>query len=438
MAEQSTIRLFETQSHLKLFFGVVEGCETIKEKNRTYYKIVLDQTAFFPEGGGQNGDCGFIASGENQFDDFFETVEDNKSVVTNETVSDETKTKDAEKKSLIPQAKKIKDTVSEVFDTQEKNGIIYHYSTKPFAVGETVTGLLDFDVRFRRMQNHTGEHIVSGIINKYFGFDNVGFHMGSSDVTLDVNGVLTKEEIDFVESEANRAVIENVPVYAQVYSGDELFALEYRSKLDLTENVRIVTVEGFDKCACCAPHVETTGEIGIIKITAFGNYKQGVRIHMLCGYDAILDYEKKLSQTKAVSNLLSVKPDELSEGVSRILEEVKKEKQESNSLKNTIANLLLKNAKAENTACLFTDINDPVFLRYLATGGADIFGKCGVFCLVSENNYRYVCVGKNTDMRSFAKELNSALDGRGGGDTELIQGSVKASEEKIRNFFSGF
>ncbi len=444
-----TERLFETDSHLKLFYAKVLLCEKTEKtyKDKKGYKIVLDKTAFFPEGGGQKGDSGYIASGEKNEDDFF--VFGEKVVETDEaekTEKEENSESNILKQKRFSEIKKVSPDVFAVFDTVEKDGIIYHYCSSPLNVGDVVTGLIDYDLRFRRMQNHTGEHIISGIINKYFGYDNVGFHMGSDDVTLDINGALTKEEIEFVEKTANIAVVENVNVYAEVFSGDALEKLEYRSKLDLKENVRIVTVDGFDKCACCAPHVSKTGEIGIIKITGFMNYKQGMRLHMLCGFDALADYENKLSQTKNVSALLSVKPNELALGVSRLLEENKKEKQESNTLKNKIATLLLEKAEIEKTPCLFTDINDNVFMRYLATGGADIFGIFGVFCIVSENNYRYVCVGKNIenknakrcDMRTFAKELNSALNGRGGGDAELIQGSVKATESEIKAFFSGY
>lgn len=408
-----TERLFETQSNEKIFFAKVVQCDAFVKDEK--YKIVLDRTLFFPEGGGQKGDSGFILVGENTESDFFcelstEGEEETKTVISPDAVR--------------------------VDDTQEKNGLIYHYCSKQLEVGTFVTGLLDYDIRFRRMQNHTGEHIVSGIIHKHFGFDNVGFHMGSEDVTLDINGVLSKEELSFVEAEANKAVIENVDVYAEVFSGDVLDTIDYRSKLDIRENVRIVTVKGYDKCACCAPHVSKTGEIGIIKLTGFLPYKQGVRIHMLCGFDAIDDYENKLVQNKLCSALLSAKPNELFLGIERLLEENKKEKQESNALKNTIATLLLEKAKTEGKNCLFTDINDAVFMRYLATNGSELFGVCGVFCKVSDDNYRYVAVGKDRDMRAFAKDMNSALNGRGGGDSELVQGSVKASLEDIQSFFS--
>lgn len=408
-----TERLFESRSEEKIFLARVVEC--IKEKD--LYKTVLDKTLFFPEGGGQRGDSGFIILGEKSESDFYSEKVLNVDDGEPETIT------------------VINEDAVRVSDTQEKNGVIYHFCSKPFSVGDAVTGLIDYDVRFRRMQNHTGEHIVSGLIHKHFGLDNVGFHMGSEDVTLDVNGVLSKEDLDFIEHEANLAVVSNTPVEAQVFSGDVLDTMDYRSKLDIRENVRIVTISGYDKCACCAPHVSTTGKIGIIKLTGFSPYKSGTRIHMLCGFDALEDYENKLSQNKLSCALLSSKPNQVSMGIERLLEENKKEKQESNSLKNVIASLLLEKAKNENKNYLFSDINDPIFMRYLATGGSEIFGVFGVFGETSENNYRYVAAGVDRDMRAFAKELNSALCGRGGGDSELVQGSVKASAVEIEEFF---
>ena len=400
-----TEALFEKDGKIKLFSAKVVWCE--KEKN--LFKIILDKTAFFPEGGGQKGDVGYILKGEKAENDFY---------ITNDGVT-----------SLCKK-------VINVTDTQEKNGEIIHFCSSPIDEGTTVTGLLNYDVRFRRMQNHTGEHIVSGLIHKHFGYDNVGFHMGSDEVTLDVNGPLSSEQVFFIEKLANFAVAENVPVTAEKFSGDILKTLDYRSKLDLVENVRLVTVEGYDVCACCAPHVSRTGEIGIIKLLGFMNYKQGTRIRMLCGFDALDDYNEKMAQVSASCAMLSSKQGELSENVNRVLEENKKEKQEKNILKNKIADLLLEKAKEEGKNCLFTDINDPVFMRYLATNGSEVFGICGVFCMVSEGSYRYVVVGKNCDMRQFAKGMNASLCGRGGGDTELIQGSVKSPASSIEEFFA--
>ncbi len=434
-----TERLFETDSHLKLFTAKVVSCE----KNKDLYMVSLDRTAFFPEGGGQKGDNGYILKGEKNEEDFFTFSSQNGIEATQDNGKEQNgcceqaeNMADLCKNQPWKYAKTPACCVIYVCDTQEKNGEIYHYCTEALEIGETVTCLLDYETRFRRMQNHTGEHIVSGVIHKYFGFDNVGFHMGSEDVTLDINGVITKEELLFIENMANRAVAENVPVYAEVFSGDELLNLDYRSKLDITENVRIVTVDGFDKCACCAPHVSKTGEIGIIKTVGMMNYKQGVRIHMLCGFDALADYEAKQEQLYRACALISAKPNGLVLGVERLLEENKKEKQESNALKNKIAQLMLDSAEKTGNRCLFTDINDPVFLRYLATSGSELFGLCGAFCKVGDSNYRYVAVGSNRDMRQFAKEMNSALNGRGGGDSELVQGSVNATDVQIEEFFN--
>ena len=195
----------------------------------------MDQTAFFPEGGGQAGDSGFL-----------EDVE--------------------------------------IFDTHEKQGIVWHYAKAPLDPGAQVLGRIDWDKRFSRMQQHSGEHIVSGLVHARFGYDNVGFHLGEQEVTLDFNGNITKEELVEIELEANKAVFANLPVQISFPSREELAFLEYRSKIEIEGQVRIVTIPGIDVCACCAPHVKLTGEIGLIKLTGVQSHRGGVRVNICLLY----------------------------------------------------------------------------------------------------------------------------------------------------------
>ena len=234
-----TTRLFDADSHLRSFTACVLACT----ENDGKYEVELDATAFFPEGGGQCGDRGTLG-GVN------------------------------------------------VLDTVERGGTILHICAGPLPAGSEVRGEVDAELRFSNMQTHSGEHIVSGIVHRLFGYDNVGFHLDGA-ATLDFSGELTAEDIARVELLANEAVWKNLPVTARYPSPDELAGLEYRSKLDLTENVRIVTIEGVDVCACCAPHVSRTGEIGLIKITDFMRHRGGVRLTMLAGRRAFLDYRAK-------------------------------------------------------------------------------------------------------------------------------------------------
>ena len=231
-----TEKMYELDSYCSEFTATVEECHLYESG----YAVRLSRTAFFPEGGGQAADPGLLCG-------------------------------------------------LDVRDVQIVDGEIWHYLDAPLTVGETVKGALDWETRFFRMRHHTAEHIVCSIAHRWYGFNNVGFHLGSEDVTLDLDGELTREQIDAIEDEANRVVAANVAVTATIPTAEELAQATYRSKKELDGDVRLVTIEGVDCCACCAPHVARTGEIGLIKLLDFIRYKGGVRIHLLCGDAALAD-----------------------------------------------------------------------------------------------------------------------------------------------------
>lgn len=381
---EQTIKLYDADSHLYDFDASVISCE----KTDKGFAVVLDKTAFFPEGGGQPADEGTL----------------NGIAVT---------------------------------DVQIKDGIITHTTAEEIPAGSAVKGAVDSEIRFRRMQNHSGEHIVSGLIHKLFGYNNVGFHMGSEDVTLDLDGVLTREDLDKIEMLANRAVYENVNVRAEYPSPEVLKDLDYRSKLDLTENVRIVTIEGYDVCACCAPHVNKTGEIGIIKLLDFLKYKGGVRIHMLCGFDALEDYNRRYKNVAAISAKLSAKQAEVYEAVERLSAELSAEKQAAGELKRQLVAMKIAALEPTDGNMVLVEKNmDMLNLRNLVNEAVQLCGGiCAAFSGSDENGYNYIIASKNVPLRAEAKAINAALNGRGGGKDEMIQGSAKASEAEIRAYF---
>src|SRR5699024_8742548 len=227
------------------------------------YQAVLTRTAFFPEGGGQSADTGFLYTKEGE---------------------------------------EIR-----VTDVHEKDGVVYHHISQPVQEGTEVRGKLDFQERFSKMQQHTGEHILSGLVNRHFGYRNVGFHLGTQEVTMDYNGVLTEEDLRQIEYEANEAVAENIPVKVLYPSKEELKNIIYRSKIEIEGQIRIVQIPGYDSCACCAPHVKETGSVGLIKIVGAVHYKCGMRVSILCGFRALEDYRMKERNVAEISNLLSAK-----------------------------------------------------------------------------------------------------------------------------------
>ena len=358
-----------------------------KRKDGARYAVILDQTVFFPEGGGQTADTGNLGK-------------------------------------------------ARVLDVQETDGEIVHLTDFPLEEGETVTASLNWEERFRKMQDHTGEHLVSGIVHSQFGYDNVGFHLGTDGVTVDFSGPLTDSELRFVEYIANRVVGMNVPVTVSYPTPEECAAMEYRSKLDLTENIRIVTIEGWDVCACCAPHVAATGAVGGIKILSSENWKGGVRVHMLCGMDALDDYQKRFVNTVRISNLLSCKQLECADAVERLLKNTAAEREETGKLRRAV--LDMKIAALQKTAgnlVIFDDLLDNNSLRNLVNAGVALAeGVCAAFQGSDAEGYRYIVGSKNVKLRAWSKEFNAAVNGKGGGSDEMIQGTAKASAEEIRRY----
>jgi alanyl-tRNA synthetase len=406
-----TIRLFDQNSHLYTFEATVLSAEAGKTPDTL--SVVLDATAFFPEGGGQYPDRGTLGG----------------CPVT-----------DVQEKSGIA-AGMITHTVS-----------IAHLGGEPhpFAVGATVTGELDVSTRFLRMQNHTGEHIVSGIVHRLYGYRNVGFHLGdrgdTPDVTLDFDGVLTREQLNAIEDEANAIVAACLPVTAYYPAPEELSAMTYRAKLDLTEGVRIVRIgteeDVKDTCACCAPHVDNTGEIGLIKLLDFIHYKGGVRIHMLCGAWALADYRRRYTAVASMAAAMSVKQEEVTVGFERLQAEIENKKQIISTLRGKLeAHTVAAITPTEGSLCLFDEGLEALEMRRLLNAATEKCGRlCGVFSGNDTEGYRYV-IGRgdaSIDLKQRIKEINAALSARGGGSSEMLQGSCTATRAVIEAFFEGY
>lgn len=380
-----TKKLYYENNYQKEFTATVKDCETIIDA----YRICLDQTAFFPEGGGQAGDIGYL---------------DN----------------------------------CQVFDTQEKDDLIWHYTKSPIAPGTIVTGRIDWSKRFDRMQQHTGEHIVSGLIHKHFHYNNVGFHLGETEVTLDFDGPITKEELKQIEQEANRAVWDNLPIEIAYPSKEELKTLDYRSKIEIQGQVRIVTIPGIDVCACCAPHVARTGEIGLIKLANVQSHRGGVRIHLLAGMRALADYEEKEHNIKAISVLLSAKEEDTSKAVERL-------KQENFNLIGKIL-LLQKTLIEQKAATVPEGTKDIIFFEKNPDNNTArefvnlLTKRCtGIACVFTGSDasgYRYILGSSQEDVRPLCKKLNEAFHGKGGGKPEMVQGSLTGTQEAIKALLS--
>ncbi len=377
----TTIRLYEQDAYIKEFEATVLSCEECKNG----YAVVLDRTAFFPEGGGQPADVGTI------------------------------------------------DGVK-VTDVQIKNDVITHIVDAPLTVGATVTGKLLWELRFVRMQNHTGEHIVAGLIHSMFGYDNVGFHMSELTVTLDVSGPLDGLQIFEIENAANMAIYENRTVTAWFPSAEQLPSLDYRSKLDLTENVRLITIDGVDVCACCAPHVARTGEIGVIKVVDHIAYKGGTRITLVSGGWAFSHFCVLHSMDRTIRQMLSAPFGETMDYVKRDQETIAALRYQVKQLQTRLAKAQIEVTPCEKAVCAFTCDADFEAMRACAES-IEHDGQPLALFSVNEEGVAYIVAQEGGDVRETVKALNAAFSGKGGGKPTWAQGKLTATKEELLKFF---
>ncbi len=382
-----TERLFDTDSYLWEFDARVLSCTATDGG----FAVVTDATAFSPEGGGQASDLGTLGG-------------------------------------------------AEVRDVRTAEGIITHFTDRPLAVGATVHGSLDAARRLRHMQNHSGEHIVTGIFHNEYGMNNVGFHLGHEDVTLDLDGTVDQAALRRAEYEANRIVAENRHVRAWYPTPKEREALSYRSKKEIDGAVRLVEIENHDICACCAPHVRQTGEIGGIKLISAVRYKGGTRIHMKCGFDAIDEANVQYDRVCEISRLLSLPGERIAQGVKKLSDDLAAAKRQIAVLRRErleqTANGI---GMDEKNACLFLSDADMGELRMLAeTVARKTGGRCAVFSGSDTDGYGFVLCDMNGDFDTVAAELRRDLGASGGGKAPFLQGRLRAEKERILRFFNRF
>lgn len=380
----ATQKLYYLDAHQKTFTAAVLSCVPGKHG----YDVVLDRTCFYPEGGGQPGDTGSLSG-------------------------------------------------VRVTDTHERGDEIVHFCDAPLVVGETVEGAIDYDRRFSFMQLHSGEHILSGIVHRRFGYENVGFHMGTDFVTIDFSGMLGPDDLAAVEAEANEWIWKNIPIRITWPSPDELAAIPYRSKKELTGQVRIVTIPDVDICACCGTHVSNTGEIGFVKIFSCVKFHDGVRLEILCGRRALQYMSALVEQNRRVSGLLSAKPLQTADAAARLLEAEAALKLRAAQLEEQVFAQKAQALAGAGNVLLFEPPMTPDSVRRLtdlvmtACGG-----RAAVFAGSDAEGYKYAVGEADGDLRQFVKELNAELHGRGGGKPFFAQGSVAASRAGIEAFFA--
>lgn len=358
--------------------------DVIKEKD--YYKVELEDTCFFPEGGGQKPDTGFI-----------ENVE--------------------------------------VFDCQEKDNKIYHYTKETLEIGSKVFCKINFGKRLEFMRNHTGEHIVSGTICHKYNGRNVGFHMGTDFITMDFNVTLSKKDIEEVEKIANDIIMRNLEIDIKIYNSEEAKNIDYRSKIDLDGDVRIVDIPGVDICACCGLHLKTTGEVGLIKLVAVEKYKTGSRVYMLAGHNLINDYNEKYKVVNDISTLLSCKIEDVYDAVENLKNQVAQLEHEKNVLRmNSYIEKINKLEKSdivifEENEILMQDMKNICNLL-----DDEKTNDISVVLSKSEidNTCRFYMMSKEFDLRNIVNYFKENFEAKGGGKEHQVQGQMKYSEDVIK------
>ena len=379
-----TRKLFYEDPMCRAFAARVTGCE----KTENGYAVTLDATAFYPEGGGQAGDRGALGG------------------VT-------------------------------VLDTRESGGQIIHLCDGPLEIGAEVPGEIHWAHRFDLMQQHTGEHILSGLLHKYLGLHNVGFHMGAELVEVDFDGPVEAEMLKKIEAEANEAVWADLPVKCRIPDPEELEGEVYRSKRKLDWPVRLVQIPGFDSCACCGVHVPTTGCVGLIKVISCAKFHQGVRLEMVCGKRAY-DYMAAIfEENRKVSQAFSAKMPETGAAAMKIKEQLAAEKFRAAGLEKQVFGYVAESYVNHENAVHFADGLQPAGVRELAERIAGVcHGFAAVFSGTDEAGYSYCLATRQGDLRELNKALTEQLGGRGGGKPQFQQGSVKATKAQIEVFFS--
>lgn len=382
-------KLYDKDAYQREFDSVVVSCL----KTEQGYEIVLEATLFFPEEGGQSCDRGsFVVDGEEY----------------------------------------------PVQDVQIRENHVYHYLSEPIEIGKTVHGCIDFSRRYDFMQNHTGEHILTGCIHNQFGYDNVGFHLNESLMTMDFNGILSAEQLQNMEEAANQIVLENIAVKAEYSSKEELMTLDYRSKKALEGPIRIVSIGEYDCCACCAPHVRRTAEVGMIKIIKAESWKGGTRLTVLCGKRAYWDYARKHEVLSQLAREYSTSYDKLPERIHGDKETLIQKEYELFSLQSQI---LEKDMIKQGI--VFVSKADSKAMKKAVDGAMNESATdkqfrhkiVGVFCGNDIDGYQYLLGSKKVDMKNICKNLQMELNAKGGGNSEMIQGKITATKEKIKVYF---
>ena len=380
-----TVKLYEQDPCLREFTATVLSCEAAESA----WQVTVDRTAFFPEGGGQPADRGTLGA-------------------------------------------------AQVLDVHARGGVVFHTCDRPLEIGAKTLGEVDWDRRFDHMQQHSGEHILSGILCADYHCDNVGFHLGADAVTIDYNAVISWEQALEAERKANEIIWVNREVEIAYPTPETLAQMDYRSKKALTGQVRIVTFPGADCCACCGTHVTRAGQVGLVKVLPCQKFREGVRLEILCGRRALNYLSQVYDGARSAARRLSVKPQSIDGAVERLEMELSNLKERESCLEEQVFDAIAAENAGRGDVLLLQPSMGPDSVRRLADAVARRCGGLAAVFAGEQDRYTYALVrADGGDISSFVKELNRVLHGRGGGRKGFAQGSIQAKQSEITEFFAG-
>ncbi len=433
----ATAKLYYINAYSKAFGAKVISCDASEDG---LWSIVLNATLFYPEGGGQPSDIGILTK-------FKETEKDNPQAMLHIPFKDNGSGLNLE--AFKPQENfnlcihelmeqpEVADFTVHVLDVQEKEGIVIHYCDGPVEPGTEILGRIDWEQRFERMQQHSGEHIVSGMICKAFNCDNVGFHMGKDIITIDYNTDISLEELKPIEDAANAYIVEDNALEEGWYNGEQLAGIEYRSKKHIDGDVRIVTFPGADSCACCGLHVAGSAQVRLVKFISAQKFSRGTRIELVCGNKAVKLLNDAYNQNAAIAKAMATSTDK----TCAIYLKQRKELADAEYRASELEKLY-----CEQKAAQYTDSKDEIILLFenqLSAAGLRnmsilVSGASGGLCAVfgqANGGCRYAVSKQDSDIKAFVSEMNAKLKGKGGGSKGFAQGQLEADEASIRTFF---
>lgn len=373
------------------FAAVVMSIDAVKDE----FVVRLSESCFYPEGGGQPGDRGYLTLDALRW---------------------------------------------EVYDTRMVEGQVGHFCrhVDGLSVGQEISGQIDWARRHEMMQLHSAEHIFSGLVNQAFGYNNVGFHINEELMYFDFDGYLDESQLQVLELDVNRVIQAQQAIVISQHDNAEIESLVFRSKKAIPEALRLVTIAGVDVCACCGTQLKNTGEIGVFIVTDSLRYKSGVRVTALAGMRALRYMQALQNSAREAARLLSAKTTELGAAVKSTQTKQQSAESQNSRLSRLYFEALQKQIPtgSKQTYRYFSGFSDKQVKDYckaMAEGQPGV--HIGLRATEDPKRLQYFVASQNVDLKHTVELINVALNGKGGGRGGFAQGTIAVDYATARSYF---